>query len=75
MSALKTREYCPAAGAISNEPGLSVGRQCALLWISRSSSDYGPKRESDLNLELMCPIDKQFLETPFDAADGRSSGK
>ena len=48
-----------------NLPGLSVGKQCALLSIARSSFYYEPKGETDLNLELMRQIDKQFLETPF----------
>ena len=48
-----------------NLPGLSVGKQCALLSISRSSFYYTPKGETALNLELMRLIDKQFLETPF----------
>lgn len=48
-----------------NLPGLSVGKQCALLSISRSSFYYEPKGESALNLDLMRLIDKQFLETPF----------
>ena len=48
-----------------NLPGLSVGKQCALLSISRSSVYYEPKGESEMNLDLMRVIDKQFLETPF----------
>ena len=48
-----------------NLPGLSVGKQCALLSISRSSFYYEPKGETDMNLDLMRKIDKQFLETPF----------
>jgi putative transposase len=44
---------------------LSVGRQCALLSISRSSFYYEPKGEPKKNLNLMRVIDKQFLETPF----------
>ncbi len=48
-----------------NLPGLSVGKQCALLSISRSSFYYEPKGESEMNLDLMRMIDKQFLETPF----------
>ncbi|AKI01811.1 transposase [Hoeflea sp. IMCC20628] len=48
-----------------NLPGLSVGKQCALLSISRSSFYYEPKGETDLNLDLMRQIDKQFLETRF----------
>ena len=46
-------------------PRLSVGRQCALVGISRSAF-YGPtKGESPLNLALMRLIDAQFLETPW----------
>jgi len=48
-----------------NLPNLSVGRQCALLSISRSSFYYEPKGETDMNLDLMRKVDKQFLETPF----------
>jgi putative transposase len=48
-----------------NIPGLSVGKQCALLSISRSSFYYEPKGETEMNLDLMRVIDKQFLETPF----------
>ncbi len=44
---------------------LSVGKQCKLLSISRSSFYYEPKCESEMNLVLMRVIDKQFLETPF----------
>jgi putative transposase len=50
---------------VPNLPGLSVGKQCKLLSISRSSLYYEPKGESELNLDLMRLIDKQFLETPF----------
>ena len=46
-------------------PSLSIGKQCALLLISRSSFYYVSKGESELNLDLMRKIDKQFLETPF----------
>ncbi|MGF0540052.1 IS3 family transposase [Agrobacterium sp. ES01] len=44
---------------------LSVGKQCSLLSISRSSFYYTPKGESEMNLALMRQIDEQFLETPF----------
>ena len=44
---------------------LSIGRQCELLSISRSSFYFKPKGETALNLGLMRLIDKQFLETPF----------
>ena len=49
----------------TGHPGLSIGKQCALLSISRSSFYYTPKGETALNLALMHRIDKQFLETPF----------
>ena len=48
-----------------NHPKLSVGAQCPLLSISRSSFYYAPQGETALNLDLMLLIDKQFLETPF----------
>ncbi|RLQ87382.1 IS3 family transposase [Notoacmeibacter ruber] len=44
---------------------LSIGKQCALLSISRSSFYYTPKGETEMNLTLMRQIDEQFLETPF----------
>ena len=46
-------------------PKLSVGTQCRLLSISRSSFYYEPQGETAMNLDLMLLIDKQFLETPF----------
>ena len=48
-----------------NHPKLSVGAQCQLLSISRSSFYYTPQGETEMNLDLMLLIDKQFLETPF----------
>ncbi len=48
-----------------NHRDLSIGQQCALLSISRSSFYYEAKGETVLNLNLMLQIDKQFLETPF----------
>jgi hypothetical protein len=44
---------------------LSVGEQCALLSIPRSSFYYTPQGETEQNLALMQLIDVQFLETPF----------
>ena len=44
---------------------LSIGKQCALLSISRSSFYYTPKGQTALNLMLMRQIDEQFLQTPF----------
>jgi putative transposase len=49
----------------ADHPDLSIGQQCELLSISRSSFYYEPKGETALNLILMRQIDKQFLETPF----------
>jgi len=46
-------------------PKLSVGAQCRLLSISRSSFYYAPQGETVMNLDLMLLIDKQFLDTPF----------
>ncbi|MDA9160075.1 hypothetical protein N9O21_06065 [Rhodobacteraceae bacterium] len=46
-------------------PDLSIGKQYALLSITRSSFYYQPKGETVLNLMLMRQIDEQFLETPF----------
>ena len=46
-------------------PALSVGAQCRLLSISRSSFYYEPQGETGTNLDLMRLIDKQFLDTPF----------
>ena len=46
-------------------PGLSLGRQCRLLSISRSAFYYAPKGESPENLALMRRIDELFLKYPF----------
>ena len=48
-----------------DHPDLSIGQQCKLLSIARSSFYYTPKGESEQNLGLMRQIDEQFLETPF----------
>ncbi|WP_156894207.1 IS3 family transposase [Marivivens sp. JLT3646] len=44
---------------------LSIGKQCKLLSIARSSFYYTPKGETEQNLDLMRRIDEQFLEAPF----------
>ncbi len=49
----------------SKDPSLSIGKQCRLLSISRSSFYDQPKGETAMNLMLMRRIDEQFLETPF----------
>ena len=48
-----------------NHPALSIGAQCRLLSISRSSFYHEPAGETDQNLGLMRLIDRQFLDTPF----------
>jgi putative transposase len=48
-----------------NQPSLSVGTQCRLLSISRSSFCCELMGETAMTLDLMMMIDKQFLETPF----------
>jgi putative transposase len=48
-----------------SHPRLSVGAQCRLLSISRSSFYYAPQGETAMNLDLMLLIDQQFLDTPF----------
>jgi len=44
---------------------LSIGAQCRLLSIARSTFYYEQLGESALNLDLMLQIDRQFMETPF----------
>lgn len=44
---------------------LSIGRQCELLGLSRSSYYYEPLGESVENLALMRLMDEQYLHTPF----------
>ena len=46
-------------------PGLSIGAQCRLLSIPRSTFYHRPAGESAENLALMALIDRQFMETPF----------
>lgn len=48
-----------------DHPILSIGAQCRLLSIARSSFYHTPQGETELNLVLMRQIDEQFLETPF----------
>ena len=46
-------------------PALPMGRQCALLGISRSSMYYRPRGTSPEDLAVMKAIDQQYLATPF----------
>jgi len=49
----------------SQNPALSVRRQCELLGLNRTTLYYTPAEENILNLELMRLIDAQYLKTPF----------
>ena len=46
-------------------PDISIGRQCKLLGIAKSSYYYKPAVESALNLQLMKLLDEQYMKTPF----------
>ena len=48
-----------------DHPSLSVGAQCRLLSIARSSFYYELMGETVMNLDLMVKIDNQFLEIQF----------
>lgn len=50
---------------VDKASGLSVVEQCKLLSIHRSGFYYSPKRENDLNLELMRMIDEKHLLHPW----------
>lgn len=45
---------------------ISIVKQCKLLEVCRSTLYYKPEgQESELNLEIMAELDKQYLLTPF----------
>jgi putative transposase len=45
---------------------ISIVKQCKFLDICRSTLYYKPEgQESDLNLEIMAELDKQYFLTPF----------
>ena len=48
-----------------DHPDRSIGQQCALLSIPRSSFHYTSQGETEQNLALMRLIDVQFLDMPF----------
>ena len=52
-----SKERC---GMISCHPSLSIVRQCRLLQVARSMYYYQPKRDGDLNLELMRKMDEKY---------------
>src|SRR6202008_1016117 len=47
---------------IAPEAGLSVGRQCVLLGVARSSFYYRPRPESAAELELLKRLDRIFTD-------------
>ena len=49
---------------IAPEAGLSVGRQCVLLGVARSSFYYRPRPESAAELELLKRLDRIFTDNP-----------
>lgn len=49
----------------TEQPEISVRRQCELLGVSRASLYYEPASESEENLRLMRLIDEQYTRTPF----------
>lgn len=50
---------------VDGDADLSIGRQCELLGLPRSSYYYEPIGESAYNLGLMRLLDEQYLQTPF----------
>ena len=44
-----------------NHPKLSIVEQCELLTITRSSLYYSPLPESEMNLNIMSVLDKQYF--------------
>jgi putative transposase len=46
-------------------PDISLGRQCELLGLARSSLYYQPRGESERNLKLLRLLDEQYTRTPF----------
>src|ERR1700757_3733971 len=49
---------------IAPEAGLSVGRQCVLLGVARSSFYYRPRLECAEELELLKRLDRIFTDHP-----------
>jgi putative transposase len=46
-------------------PQISLGRQCELLGLARSSLYYQQRGESERNLKLLRLLDEQYTRTPF----------
>ena len=57
-----------------NYPQLSVGAQCRLLSISKSSFYYAPQGETEMNLDLMllirCPAADVYIRKRGQAVPG-----
>jgi len=51
-----------------SDPNLSVSKQCEILGLNRTGIYYQPRKESDLNLELMRKMDEHYLEHSFKGA-------
>ena len=49
----------------TDDPAISIRRQCELLSLNRSTLYYQPAHESALNLRLMRLLDEQYMRTPF----------
>ena len=48
------------------ESDISIVRQCDMVGVCRSTLYYKPiSQESDLNLQIMQELDKQYMKTPF----------
>jgi putative transposase len=48
---------------------LSIGRQCELLDLNRTTYYYSPERDESYNGTLMHLLDEQFTQTPFYGVD------
>jgi putative transposase len=49
----------------SDHPQISIGRQCELVGLARSSFYYASQAESAENLHLMRLLDEQYTDTPY----------
>ena len=48
----------------TNNPYLSINKQCQILGLAKSSLYYSPAKESEFNLNLMRVIDIIYLKYP-----------
>ena len=49
----------------TNNPKISLRRQCSLVGLSRATYYWQPAGESEQNLKLMRMIDQEYTRTPF----------